>query len=123
MKKVLISIILASVATVSFAETRNEYNYRNFQNQTRNYELRHSHRNYYQQVNGGNWVAPLIIGGIAGAIIVRESQPVYVKPAPVYIQHPVYVPLPVVQSTACSEWREIQAPDGRIYRERSCYSQ
>lgn len=113
MKKVLISIILASVATVSFAETRNEYNYRNFQNQTRNYELRHSHRNYYQQVNGG----------IAGAIIVRESQPVYVKPAPVYIQQPVYVPLPVVQSTACSGWRAIQAPDGRIYRERSCYSQ
>jgi hypothetical protein len=124
MKKVLISVILASVAIVSFAENRDEYRYRDFQNQNRNYELHHGHHGGYQQVNGGNWVAPLIIGGIAGAIIARESQPVYVPPPPVYIQQqPVYVPPPVIRQQICGDWREIQTPDGRIYRERSCYAQ
>jgi hypothetical protein len=125
MKKVLISVILASVATVSFAENRDEYRYRAFQNRDRNYELHHEHHGGYQQVNGGNWVAPLIIGGIAGAIIARESQPVYVPPAPVYIQQqPVYVqPAPVIRQQICGEWREVLTIDGRIYRERSCYTQ
>ncbi len=121
MKKVLIGIVLASVAIVSFAGGRDDY--RNFQNHNRNHELRNSHPYGHPHVGGSNWVAPLIIGSIAGAIIARESQPVYVHSAPVYIQQPVYMPLPVIRHTACSEWRETQTPDGRIYRERSCYAQ
>jgi hypothetical protein len=118
MKKLLIATILASVATLSFAQGRND------------------------------WVGPLIIGGIAGAIIAREAQPTYVQPQPVYIRpqtvmemerdsrlfgyvrpQPVYVrpqTIYIDRSTigrqlVCSEWKEIQMVDGSIYRERSCY--
>ena len=103
MKKLLIGVVLASVASMSFAQWRHPH---------------YEHRN--------NWVGPLIVGGIAGAIIARESQPVYVAPQPVYIQQqPVYLEsAPIVrQQTICTEGKEIQTPDGRIYRERGCYQQ
>ena len=67
---------------------------------------------------GGGWVAPLILGGIAGAVIARESAPVIVQQPPVVVQQPQSV---IIQrQTVCTEWREIQKPDGVIYRERTC---
>lgn len=96
MKKLLIAIVLALLTTGSFAQHHHRWD-----------------RPVY--VYRDNWVAPLIIGGIAGAIIMRESQ----QPQPVIVQQqPVIVPQP---QTVCSEWREILTADGRIYRERSCY--
>ena len=76
-------------------------------------------RTYY--VHNDNWVAPLIFGGIAGALITREvqQQPVIVQQQPVIVQQPPQVF--VQREPVCSEWKEIQQPDGRIYRERSCY--
>jgi hypothetical protein len=80
----------------------------------------HHHGGYYRggYYGGGNWMAPLIIGGIAGAVIARESQqPVIVQQPPVYVQpQPVYIQ----RQPVCTEWKEIQQPDGQIYRERSC---
>jgi len=80
----------------------------------------HHHGGYYRgggYYQGGNWVAPLIIGGIAGAVIARESQPVIVQQPPVYVQpQSVYVQ----RQPVCTEWKEIQQPDGQIYRERTC---
>jgi hypothetical protein len=84
----------------------------------------HHHGGYR---GGNNWVAPLVIGGIAGAVIAHEYQPpVYVQQPPVYIQQaPVVVqqPVPVQPYTNgnCTAWKEIQTPDGRIYKERNCY--
>ena len=81
----------------------------------------HQHGGYYRgggYYNGGNWVAPLIIGGIAGAVIARESQPVIVQQPPVIVQQPQSV---IIQrQPVCTEWKEIQQPDGQIYRERTC---
>jgi hypothetical protein len=55
----------------------------------------HHHGGYYRgggYYSGGNWVAPLIIGGFAGAVIARETAPVIVQQPPVIIQQqPVYV--------------------------------
>ena len=53
-----------------------------------------------------NWIAPLIIGGIAGAVIANQNQ------QPVIVQQP---------QTVCTTWKEIQQSDGQIYRERNCY--
>jgi hypothetical protein len=79
----------------------------------------HHHRPYYGPtvVYRDNWVAPLILGGIAGAVIARESQPVIVQQPPVLVQQsPVFVQ----RQPVCTEWKEIQNSDGQIYRERTC---
>lgn len=47
----------------------------------------------------GWWVVPTIVGGVVVYEIVRNNQQVVVT---------------------CSEWKEIQTPDGKIYRERTC---
>ena len=60
-----------------------------------------------------NWVGPLIIGGIAGAVIANANQP-----RPVVVQQPVIVQQP---ATICTDWKEILTSDGQIYRERNCY--
>ena len=86
---------------------------------TANAQWHHHHRPYYGPtvVYRDNWVAPLILGGIAGAVIARESQPVIVQQPPVVVQQsPVYVQ----RQPVCTEWKEIQQPDGQIYRERTC---
>ena len=93
MKKVLIGTILVLMATTSFAQYHHGWN-----------------RPVY--VYRDNWIAPLIIGGIAGAVIANQNQP-----QPVIVQQPVLMQ----PQTVCTEWKEIQQPDGRIYRERSCY--
>ena len=80
----------------------------------------HHHGGYYRggcYNCGGNWVAPLIIGGIAGAVIARESQPVVVQQPPVYVQPQSVI---VQRQPVCTEWKEIQTPEGQIYRERTC---
>jgi hypothetical protein len=69
----------------------------------------HGHPMYY---GGGGWVAPLIIGGVVGAAIANrpaQAETVIVQ------QQPIYVP-----QESCTPWKEIQTPDGKIYRERTC---
>jgi len=102
MKKILIALSLLAVAGTASAQWH------------------HHHRPYYGPtvVYRDNWVAPLILGGIAGAVIANQSQQsVVVQQPPVVVQQsPVYVQ----RQPVCTEWKEIQQPDGTIYRERSC---
>ena len=75
----------------------------------------HHHRHGGWGYNG--WIAPVIVSGVIGYEIARRQQtvivqqPVVVQPAPYYGQTPVQ---------SCTVWTEIQMPDGRIYRERTC---
>ena len=75
----------------------------------------HHHRHGGWGYNG--WIAPVIVSGVIGYEIARRQpqvivqQPVVVQPAPYYGQTPVQ---------SCTAWTEIQMPDGRIYRERTC---
>jgi hypothetical protein len=65
----------------------------------------HPHRHYYNN----DWVVPAIIGGVGTAIIIDQMN----RPREVIVT----TPPPVVE---CTEWREIQSTDGRVYRERTC---
>ena len=81
--------------------------------------FRHHHHGYYP---GYGWVAPTVIGGVIGYEIARNQ-----TPPPVIVQQPVIVQsVPVAptvyygQTQTCTAWNEIQTPDGKIYRERTC---
>ena len=83
----------------------------------------HHHRHSYPRtvvVERNDWIAPLIIGGIAGVVIANanQPQPVIVQPQPIIVQRE---PVIVQREPVCTAWKEIQMPDGQIYRERSCY--
>lgn len=70
----------------------------------------HGHPTYY---GNGGWVAPLIIGGVVGAAI--ANRPVTQTETVIVQQQPV-----IVRQENCTPWKEIQTPDGRTYRERTC---
>jgi hypothetical protein len=95
MKKVLIAILLLS-STSAFAQYHGHW--------------RGPHSGYWHPSNG--WVVPAIIGGVITYEITKnQNPPVIIQQQPVIIQQP--------QQT-CTEWKEIQYPDGKIYRERTC---
>lgn len=98
MKKLLISAVLLAASVPALAQWHHRH---------------HDHRGpvYY---GGTNWVAPLIIGGVVGAAIANRS----VQAETVIVQPPQSV---IIQrQPICTEWKEIQHPDGQIYRERTC---
>lgn len=97
MKKILISLAML-MAIPAFA-----------QHWRHGHHGHHGHVRYYGH---GGWVAPLIIGGVVGAAIANrpaQAETVIVQ------QQPIYVP-----QESCTPWKEVQTPDGKIYRERTC---
>jgi len=69
---------------------------------------------------GGNWGwGPVLGGALAGAVIYDiYNRPVVVQQPPVVVQQQ---PVIIQQSPqVCTDWKEIQQSDGRIYRERTC---
>ena len=100
MKKLLLVLTLLA-ATTAHADY-NEWRYHHPQREVVRVER-----------NGGDVLIPLLIGGIAGAAIANANQqPVVVQREQVIVQQP---------QTVCTSWKEIQQPDGQIYRERNCY--
>jgi hypothetical protein len=69
------------------------------------------HHGYYRGPGYGWWVAPVVVGAISYEL--GRQQQVIVQQQPVIVQQPV-------QTQTCSEWKEIQGADGKIYRERTC---
>jgi len=81
-------------------------------------QWRHEHRHWEPRtvvVERNDWVAPLIIGGIAGAVIANANQP-----QPVVVQREQVI-VQTQPQTICTAWKEILMSDGQIYRERNCY--
>jgi hypothetical protein len=95
MKKYLIGAVLAAATMSSFAQ------YGHYRPPIHHHDSR-------------DWVAPLIIGGIAGAIITREAN------RPVIVQQPVIIQQPLPSNTVIIDGRlyvkQIMSVDG-IYRE------
>jgi len=93
--KRLVALILITLSTTAMAQHH------------------HHHRHNGWGYNG--WIAPVIVSGVIGYEIARRQPPVIVQQPVVVQPAPYYTP---VQS--CTVWTEIQMPDGRIYRERTC---
>ena len=113
MKKLLLVAVTLMVSTMAFADIdcRWGIDHRNPRCGPRWHQEHRPPTVVYR--DNDNWVAPLIIGGIAGAVIANANQ------QPVVVQREqVIVPQP---QTVCTAWKEILMPDGQIYRERNCY--
>ena len=76
----------------------------------------HHHRHGGWGYNG--WIAPVIVSGVIGYEIARRQAPPVIVQQPVVVQPAPYYGQTQVQS--CTAWTEVQTPDGRIYRERTC---
>lgn len=99
MKKILITFVLAAATIPAFAQ---------------HWHHGHRHHGHARYYGHGGWVAPLIIGGVVGAAIANrpaQAETVIVQQQPVIVQQ---------QQEHCTPWKEIQTPDGRTYRERTC---
>ena len=101
MKKILISLALLMTVVPALA-----------QHWRHGHHGHYGHARHYGHYGHNNWVAPLIIGGVVGAVI--ANRPVQADTVIVQ-QQPIYVP-----QEACTPWKEIQTLDGKIYRERTC---
>lgn len=98
MNKIVVSLALVLASMSASAQHRHGYY--------------HHHHPVYNP--GIGWVIPMVIGGVVTYEIAKSQQPVIVQQPPVVVQQPVLV---------CGEWKEIQTPDGKIYRERTCSQQ
>jgi hypothetical protein len=69
--------------------------------------------------DNNNWVAPLIIGGFAAAIIADANKRAVEEQRQVIIVQ--QEPIVIAPQVNCTAWKEIQNGDGTIYKERTCY--
>lgn len=82
------------------------------------YDHNRPHRHYHHRHN--QWVAPAILGAMGTMIIIDQygrQRQVTIEPVNQPIVNQVVVPS---QTVFCTEWREVQEPDGKIYKERFC---
>jgi uncharacterized protein YdeI (BOF family) len=95
MKKVLIALSLLAVTSTAMAQHHHGFR----------------HHGHHRSPHIGWWVAPVVVGAIGYEL---GRQQVIVQQPPVVIQQPI-------QTVAtCTDWKEIQTTDGKVYRERTC---
>ena len=97
MKKILLALSLLAVTGTTMA-------------QYHGHGIRH--HGHYRGPGVGWWVAPVVVGAIGYEL---GRQQVIVQQQPVVIQQQTVPP-----SMTCTEWKEVQSSDGKIYRERTC---
>ena len=110
MKKLFVSLLLVGATLPALAQYRHHGYHGHWQHR------HHGHHGYYYGggVNG-NWVAPLIIGGVVTYALTRPD-PVIIQQPPVIVQ-----PNPtVLQNPTCTPWTETYSSDGTITRTRTC---
>ena len=96
MKKILVALSLLALTGTAMAQ-----HYHGFR-----------HHGHHRGPGIGWWVAPVVVGAIGYEL---GRQQVIVQQQPVVIQQQNVPP-----SITCTEWKEVQTPDGKIYRERTC---
>jgi hypothetical protein len=100
MKKAIIALGLVCTVTTAVAQHYHGHGFR--------------HHGHHRGPGIGWWVAPVVVGAIGYEL---GRQQVIVQPQPTVIVQPQ----PVFSETqTCTPWKELQMPDGKIYRERTC---
>jgi hypothetical protein len=100
MKKLFIGLLLAGSILPALA-------------QHHGHGFRHHGHRHHSGPNWGYLVAPLVIGGIAGAAIINNNR----QPETIIIQQP---PQSIVQNQNCTPWTDTYSSDGTITRTRTC---
>lgn len=110
MKKILASLLLLVIAVPAFAQHRH-HDHRGpvIVHKSPGHHFRH-HRHWHPHYG---WVVPAVVGG---AVVYSMTRPV----ERVIVQQDPDV---TAETVVCSEWKEIQTSDGKIYRERTCREQ
>ena len=98
MKKILVALSLLALTGTAIAQHYHGHGFR--------------HPGHYRGPGVGWWVAPVVVGAIGYEL---GRQQVIVQQQPVVIQQQNIPP-----NITCTEWKEIQGSDGKIYRERTC---
>lgn len=98
MKKILIAVALLALTGSVMAQHYHGHGFR--------------HPGHYRGPGVGWWVAPVVVGAISYEL--GRQQQVVVQQQPVIIQQPTTI------NQTCTDWKEVQTPDGKIYRERTC---
>ena len=96
MKKILVALSLLALTGTAMAQ-----HYHGFR-----------HHGHHRGPSMGWWVAPVVVGAISYEL---GRQQVIVQQQPVVIQQQTIPP-----SITCTDWKEVQTSDGKIYRERTC---
>lgn len=96
MKKILVALSLVALTGTAMAQ-HHGHGFR--------------HHGHHRGPSMGWWVAPVVAGAISYEL---GRQQVIVQ------QQPVIVQQQTVQTQTCTDWKEVQTSDGKIYRERTC---
>ena len=96
MKKILVALSLVALTGTAMAQ-HHGHGFR--------------HHGHHRGPSMGWWVAPVVVGAISYEL---GRQQVIVQ------QQPVIVQQQTVQTQTCTDWKEVQTSDGKIYRERTC---
>ena len=96
MKKILVALSLVALTGTAMAQ-HHGHGFR--------------HHGHHRGPSMGWWVAPVVIGAISYEL---GRQQVIVQQQPIVIQQQT------VQTQTCTDWKEVQTSDGKIYRERTC---
>jgi hypothetical protein len=96
MKKILVALSLVALTGTAIAQ-HHGHGFR--------------HHGHHRGPSMGWWVAPVVVGAI-GYELGRQQ---------VIVQQPIVIQQQTVPpSITCTEWKEVQTSDGKIYRERTC---
>lgn len=109
MKKVLAVSLLCLASVPAMAQHRGHGHYATG-------VPHHYHHHHHHRHHGGQWVAPLIIGGVIGYAITRNNETVVVQQPPIIVQQPTVIS----NNPTCGPWVETLQPDGSIVRQRTC---
>ena len=80
MKKLILAVALLATSTVALAD-RDDFRGHGYR----------GYREVHEYHRGGDWIAPLVIGGVAGYVISQSTQP---RQQTVILQQSQYQPLP-----------------------------